>query len=88
MSIKEVIIWVFFGGLSGITVKWILPAKHEPQGCLMMVLIGILGAIVGGLVSKKIGEISTMGYDYYSLLGAIIGGLVLSIAFQLWFKRK
>lgn len=88
MWIGEVLIWIFFGALSGVTSKWILPAKHEPQGCLLKALIGILGAVVGGVICKQLWPHKELSFDYYSLIGAIVGGTLFSIVYQLLPKRK
>ncbi len=84
----EIVIWIFFGGLAGFTTKWILPAKHEPQGCLLISLIGVLGAVLGGFIGKKTIGNPLAQPDYISLLCAIGGGLLVSILFQLIPSRK
>jgi len=85
---KEILIWIFFGGLAGFTSKWILPAKHGPQGCLAYSLIGVFGAIVGGFIGKyTIGSTSKVP-DYLSLITAIIGAVLFSAIFRMVKNKK
>lgn len=84
----EIIIWIFFGGLAGFTTKWILPAKHEPQGCLLVSLVGVFGAVSGGFLGKKTVGNPIEQPDYITLLCAIAGGLIVSILFQILVSRK
>lgn len=84
----ELLIWIFFGGLAGFTTKWILPAKHEPQGCLVVSLIGVLGAVIGGFVGKNTIGDPNLQPDYLSLLTSIGGALLFSIIFRLLVRRK
>ena len=41
--------WILFGLIAGALAKWILPGK-DPGGCLVTILIGIAGALIGGFL--------------------------------------
>jgi len=47
------------------------------QGMLLNILVGIIGAVVGGWVMSFFGEIGVTGFNLYSFLVAIIGAVVL-----------
>ncbi len=71
-----VLAWIVLGGLAG----WIASALlRERRGCLMNVIIGVLGAILGGVIFSFLSgwpEAPT-GVDLWSLFVAVIGSLVL-----------
>lgn len=72
------ITWIIFGALAGwITSK--LAGTDAEQGWVMNIVLGIVGAIVGGFVWSLIsGNDFDAGFNIGSLLVAILGGLIIS----------
>ncbi|MEI8305843.1 MAG: GlsB/YeaQ/YmgE family stress response membrane protein [Chloroflexales bacterium] len=72
------IAWVVFGGLAGWVASLIAGTSHR-QGCLLNVVIGIVGAIIGGAVMQFFtGEsISFQLFSLNSFVVAVIGALIL-----------
>jgi len=65
--------WVVFGGLAG----WIASAlMKERQGCFMNVIVGIIGAVVGGIIVNLLGGVGITGFNIWSLIVAVIGAVV------------
>jgi len=50
--IENLLAWIVLGLLAGSVAKFILPGR-DPGGCLMTSVIGILGALMGGLVGRN-----------------------------------
>lgn len=74
--------WIIIGGLAGwISTKIITPKK--PKGCFSGILLGIIGAIVGGFVMSLIGGRGVTGFNLYSLFVAILGAVIL-----IWLARQ
>ena len=72
------IAWIIFGALAGwITSK--IAGTDEEQGWLMNIVLGIVGAIVGGFIWNLItdGDFDP-GFNIGSLIIAILGGLIIS----------
>ena len=68
--------WIIFGGLAG----WIASALvKERRGCLMNVLVGIIGAVVGGLIFSLLGGVGVTGFNVWSLVVAVIGAVVFLV---------
>jgi uncharacterized membrane protein YeaQ/YmgE (transglycosylase-associated protein family) len=74
MSLVGIIAWIVFGGLAG----WIASAiTRTDQGAVADVVVGIIGAIIGGYLMQSLGASGTTGFNFYSLIVAIIGAIVL-----------
>jgi uncharacterized membrane protein YeaQ/YmgE (transglycosylase-associated protein family) len=67
--------WILFGLIAGALGKWIMPGD-DPGGIIVTILIGILGAIVGGFVASLIGFGGISGFDFRSFIIAIVGSLL------------
>jgi uncharacterized membrane protein YeaQ/YmgE (transglycosylase-associated protein family) len=74
--------WVLLGLLAGGIAKLIFPGK-DPGGCLATVGIGILGALIGGLMGTTVfGWGTVTGFNLKSLGIAVVGSLVLLAMFR------
>jgi uncharacterized membrane protein YeaQ/YmgE (transglycosylase-associated protein family) len=69
------IIWIIFGALAG----WIasVAMRGVGQGLVMDVVMGILGALLGGFIMNFFGKPGITGFNLYSLLIAVLGAIVL-----------
>lgn len=78
--------WIVFGLIAGLLAKWIMPGK-DPGGLIMTILLGIVGAVVGGFVATKIGVATTGGFTLGGLAVAVGGALLVLIAYQFVVKK-
>lgn len=75
--------WILFGLIAGGIAKLILPGK-DPGGCLITIAIGIIGAMLGGLIgTRMLGFGTVTGFNVRSLLIAILGAVVLLLLYRL-----
>lgn len=80
--------WVLFGLLAGGLAKFIMPGK-DPGGCLVTILIGVLGSVIGGFLGTRVFHFGKVeGFDLRSLLIAILGSVVLLLLFRLAFGHR
>lgn len=68
--------WILFGLLAGVIAKW-LTSGSDPKGCLVTIVIGIVGAAIGGWVGTQLGLGSVSGFDLRSLALAVCGSIAL-----------
>ncbi|MGD9495561.1 MAG: GlsB/YeaQ/YmgE family stress response membrane protein [Armatimonadota bacterium] len=69
----NLVAWIVLGGLAG----WLASRlMREPQGCLMDVVVGIVGAFIGGLVFNLLGGTGVTGLNIWSLVVAVVGAAV------------
>jgi uncharacterized membrane protein YeaQ/YmgE (transglycosylase-associated protein family) len=75
----NIIIWLFVGGLIGWVASMIMKTNAE-QGALLNIIVGILGAMLGGwLISPLIGAgtINQSDFSLGGLLVSLVGAIVL-----------
>lgn len=76
------IAWIIVGGLAGwISTKIIEPKKKK--GCFSGIVLGIVGAIVGGFVVSFFGGSGVTGFNPYSIFVATLGAVLL-----IWIARQ
>ena len=72
--IESFILWIVFGGIAG----WVASAiTGTNQSLLGDIIVGILGAILGGWLFSTLGARSITGFDLPSMLVAIVGSIIL-----------
>jgi len=74
--------WIILGLLAGAIAKALLPGD-DPGGIIVTMLIGIVGAIVGGLIASalNIGDLDEF-FDIGTWIIAILGSLLVLIAYR------
>ncbi len=70
------LLWIIFGALAGWVASLIMKTDGQ-QGALMNIIVGIVGAFLGGFLFEQFGATGVTGFNLYSLLVAIIGAIVL-----------
>ncbi len=70
------IAWIVLGGIAGWLAS-VVTGRSGQQGCLTDILLGIAGAIIGGLLFSLIGGTGVTGFNLYSILVAFVGAVVL-----------
>jgi uncharacterized membrane protein YeaQ/YmgE (transglycosylase-associated protein family) len=70
--------WVLLGLVAGTLAKFLLPGR-DPSGCIFTVLLGIVGALVGGLVGTWLGwgRVTQGSFDLRSIGIATLGAMLL-----------
>ena len=80
-----IISWLIFGALAG----WIaskITGNDASMGAFANILVGIIGAVVGGVIMSLIGGTGVTGFNLVSFLVAV-GGAVLLLAIFKGFRR-
>jgi len=74
------LLWIVLGLIAGAAAKIIMPGR-DPGGIIITILLGIGGAVLGGMLSTALGFGAMTGFDIRSLdirsLVVAIGGAVL-----------
>jgi uncharacterized membrane protein YeaQ/YmgE (transglycosylase-associated protein family) len=81
-----IIAWIIFGLIAGAIARFIMPGK-QPVGLFATILVGVGGAVVGGLIGTQLGFGKVSGFNFGSFAIAVVGALVLLYAYQLLRNR-
>ena len=78
------IAWILLGLLAGTIARALIPGRTEPGGCIGTTAIGILGALIGGLIASALdlGKIRHF-FDLETWLIAIAGSVLLLLLVRL-----
>ncbi len=77
----EIIAFIVLGGIAGWLAS-LLMGTDASQGIMLNIVVGVIGAFVGGMLFNAFGSTGVTGFNIYSLVVATIGAVVL-----LWLVR-
>lgn len=70
----NILVWIIFGALAGWLADMFMKTDHDLMG---NVIIGIIGAFIGGFLMNIFGASGVTGFNLYSVFVAVIGAVVL-----------
>jgi uncharacterized membrane protein YeaQ/YmgE (transglycosylase-associated protein family) len=79
--------WIILGGLAG-WIASLITGRKDQQGCIMNIVVGIVGAAIGGAMVGLLFGVSVVGFNLGSLLVAVLGAVVLLAIVNLITKRN
>lgn len=71
-----IILWIIFGAIAGWAASIIMKTDYS-QGTVSDIIMGIIGAVVGGFIMGLLGQSGVTGFNLYSFFVAIIGAIVV-----------
>lgn len=71
-----ILAWIIFGLIAGAIAKFIMPGNQN-MGWLMTIILGIVGAFVGGWIGTMLGLGTVDEFDFGSIALAVVGALVV-----------
>lgn len=77
--------WIVFGLIVGVVAKLLMPGR-DPGGCIITMLIGIAGALLGGWIGRALGLYGPD--DAAGFIMAIIGAVLLLLLYRLIIGRR
>src|SRR5919108_3879949 len=80
--LTNLLIWILLGALAG-WIASIIMGRNAQMGALANIVVGIVGALIGGFLMNALGAPGVTGFNFYSVLVAIggCGGLPIFIRF-------
>jgi uncharacterized membrane protein YeaQ/YmgE (transglycosylase-associated protein family) len=73
--------WIILGLIAGFIASKIV--NKQGEGFLLDIVLGIVGAVVGGWLFGLLGASGVSGVNLYSLLVAVAGAIVVLITYHL-----
>jgi uncharacterized membrane protein YeaQ/YmgE (transglycosylase-associated protein family) len=71
-----IVLWIVFGALVGWIASLIMKTDAQ-QGMLLNIIVGIVGAVLGGWLMGFFGRGGVTGFNLYSFAVALIGAVTL-----------
>ncbi|RKR04230.1 putative membrane protein YeaQ/YmgE (transglycosylase-associated protein family) [Kushneria sinocarnis] len=76
-----IIAWIIFGLIAGAIAKFLMPGK-DPGGIIVTIIIGIVGALLGGWIGTALGFGGVSGFNFGSFVIAILGAIILLFLYR------
>jgi len=73
--------WIVLGLLAGYIGSKLVNKSGE--GVIMDILLGVIGAVVGGWLFGKFGAAGVSGVNLYSILVAVVGSVIVLLAYHM-----
>ena len=72
--------WILFGLLAGSLAKFLVPGR-DPSGCIVTIILGSVGAFLGGLIGTWLGwgTVTSGSFDARSIGLATLGAIILLV---------
>jgi uncharacterized membrane protein YeaQ/YmgE (transglycosylase-associated protein family) len=82
----SIVAWIFLGLISGFIASKVV--DHSGQGVFLDIVLGIAGALAGGLLFGLLGLGGVSGLNLWSILVAVTGSVVLLAAYHAVTNRR
>jgi uncharacterized membrane protein YeaQ/YmgE (transglycosylase-associated protein family) len=69
-----IILWIVFGAIVGWVASMVMGTN---EGLVLDIILGIVGAVLGGWLMSFFGQSGVTGFNLYSMLVALLGAVVL-----------
>ena len=76
----SIIGWIILGLVAGFIASKIV--NKEGEGFLLDIVLGVIGAVVGGWLFGFFGTTGVTGFNLYSMFVAIIGAIIVLVAYH------
>lgn len=82
----SIIAWLILGLVAGFIASKIV--NRSGAGVLLDIVLGIVGAMVGGWLFATLGATPVTGFNIYSMFVAVVGAVVVLVIYHALFGRR
>lgn len=82
----SVIGWLVLGLIAGFIASKIVNKSGE--GLVLDIILGIVGAVVGGFLFNQLGEAGVTGFNIYSMFVAVVGAVIVLFVYHAVANRR
>lgn len=82
----SILAWIVLGLVAGFIASKIV--NNSGSGLVIDILLGVVGAIVGGFLFNAFGAVGVTGLNIYSILVATVGAIVFLWLYHAIFARR
>ena len=62
--------------------------NKQGEGVAMDIVLGIIGAVVGGFIANAVGFTGITGFDLYSILVSVVGAVIVLVVYHAMTRRS
>jgi uncharacterized membrane protein YeaQ/YmgE (transglycosylase-associated protein family) len=73
--------WIVFGLVAGIIAKFLMPGR-DGGGIIITIVLGIVGAVVGGFIATALGLGDVTGFNIRSFIIAVGGAILVLLLYR------
>jgi len=73
----SIVAWIVLGLIAGFIASKIVNKTGE--GAILDIVLGVVGALVGGFVFNAVGAVGVDGFNVWSLFVAVIGAILVLV---------
>ncbi len=86
--VSALLFWIIVGLIAGALAKWAMPGD-DPGGIILTIILGIVGAVIGGYVLRLLGLGAGGGTGAWigSIVAGFIGAVILLAIYRLVANR-
>lgn len=77
-----ILAYLILGGIAGWIASMVMGTDAQ-QGIILNIVVGIVGALIGGMIFNFFGTSGVTGFNFWSLIVATLGAIVLLWIVQL-----
>lgn len=82
----SILAWLVVGLIAGFLGSKVV--NKSGSGLVMDIVLGIVGALVGGFIFNALGHPAPTGINLYSIFVAFIGAVVVLVVYHAIFRRR
>ena len=80
------IAWLVLGLIAGFIASKVV--NKSGDGFFLDIVLGVVGAVVGGWLFRAVGMTGVTGLNIYSLVVAVVGAIVFLLVYHFLFRRR
>ena len=77
----SILAWIVLGLIAGFIGSKIV--NRSGEGVILDIVLGVIGAVVGGFLFNQFGAAGVTGLNLYSLVVAVIGAIVVLVIYHM-----
>jgi uncharacterized membrane protein YeaQ/YmgE (transglycosylase-associated protein family) len=82
----SIIAWLVLGLIAGFIASKIV--NRSGEGIILDIVLGIVGAVVGGWLFATFGAAGITGLNIYSMVVAVVGAIIVLVVYHAIFARR
>jgi len=86
MDVMSLLAWIVLGVVAGFIASKLV--NKTGGGLVFDLVLGVVGALVGGFLFNQFGEAGVTGLNLYSLLVAVVGAVIVLVIYHMIVRRR